>query len=150
YKIHTLLYVNDPANENYFDINFIQTGITTIANLNSRFQSGGGLICGSLDTDGAMFTVDNCNAKLGNFVWEDINANGIQNGGEPGIENVEVRLNGNAPDGEPIVQTTTTDGTGMYMFSNLPPGTYKVTFITPNNFINTYRDQGGNDALDSD
>ena len=31
-------------------------------------------------------------AALGNFVWEDLNANGIQDAGEPGIAGVEVTL----------------------------------------------------------
>jgi hypothetical protein len=57
---------------------------------------------------------------LGDYVWFDVNNNGIQNAGEPGIGNVTVNLyydlnNDNIPDGSPIA-TTTTDASGAYSF----------------------------------
>ncbi|MBK8705154.1 MAG: hypothetical protein IPN33_17365 [Saprospiraceae bacterium] len=39
---------------------------------------------------------------------------------------------------------------GAYLFDNLEPGTYKLTFGTPAGSSPTAADQGGNDALDSD
>ncbi|MBK7608862.1 MAG: hypothetical protein IPI18_17550 [Saprospiraceae bacterium] len=33
-------------------------------------------------------------AAIGNFVWHDLNANGIQDPGEPGISGVSVSLSG--------------------------------------------------------
>ncbi|MFK7972740.1 MAG: SdrD B-like domain-containing protein, partial [Bacteroidia bacterium] len=87
-------------------------------------------------------------ARLGNFVWEDKNANGIQEAGEPGIQGVTVRLlNGN---GSPTGSTTTTNANGIYNFTNLAPGTYRVEFVAPNGFIASPANQGGNDATDSD
>ncbi|MDX2135321.1 MAG: SdrD B-like domain-containing protein, partial [Saprospiraceae bacterium] len=90
-------------------------------------------------------------AKLGDTVWVDINANGIQDLGEPGLGNVNVILTGTDGTGNPVNLTTTTDATGMYMFGNLQPGDYKLTFETPTGgYQLTGSDQGGNDADDSD
>ena len=33
-------------------------------------------------------------AQIGNFVWNDLNGNGIQDAGEPGIPSVSVTLTG--------------------------------------------------------
>ncbi len=88
-------------------------------------------------------------ASLGDFVWHDLNADGIQNDNEPGIANAEVQLI-NPATGD-IIATTTTDADGLYNFDNLEPGDYKVKFITPNGFTeNSPADQGGDDAIDSD
>lgn len=76
-------------------------------------------------------------AKISDFVWEDLNGDGIQDGGEPGVDfvgegiNIEVTLLGGAAatdlDGNspPIV---TDLGGGNYEVDNLAPGTYEVTF----------------------
>jgi hypothetical protein len=90
-------------------------------------------------------------ASIGDFVWADLDADGIQDGGEPGIPNVTVTLTGTDGNGNPVNLTTTTDGNGAYLFPNLVPGTYKLTFTSPGApWIVTPQDQGGNDAADSD
>ena len=83
--------------------------------------------------------------SIGNFVWNDLNHNGIQDLGEPGIPGVTVTLTGCA-----ISMSTTTDLNGAYLFSNLPPCTYTVTFGTPSGYIATGSNLGANDAIDSD
>ena len=85
--------------------------------------------------------------SIGNFVWNDLNGNGIQNSDEPGLEGVLVTLKDNAGN---TVATATTNANGAYSFANLAPGTYSVTFTTPLNFVASPANQGGNDALDSD
>ncbi len=60
--------------------------------------------------------------SLGYLVWEDLNGNGIQEAGEPGIPGVMIRLAG--PNG--LVLTTTTDSNGFYNFTGLNAGTYAV------------------------
>jgi uncharacterized repeat protein (TIGR01451 family) len=93
-------------------------------------------------------------ASLGDFVFEDKNANGIQEAGELGISGVTVKLldgNGNAVldgNGNPI--TTTTDGNGGYSFTDLIPGSYSVMFVAPNGYMLSPSNQGNDDGLDSD
>ncbi len=89
-------------------------------------------------------------AEIGNYVWEDVNANGVQDNGEPFIPFAAVELTGTTGDGTLVSLNTTTDANGNYKFVNLIPGSYKLTFSTPNNFLNTFLDQGGDEALDSD
>src|SRR5207249_3954319 len=75
---------------------------------------------------------DDIPGAIGDFVWSDLNANGIQDAGEPGIAGVTVTLNG--PGG---TRTTTTDANGLYQFTNLSAGTYTVTVATPATYAPT-------------
>ncbi len=86
-------------------------------------------------------------ARLGDFVWEDLDADGIQDDGEPGIEGVEVLLK---KDGVLTGDSTFTDANGNYLFDGLMPGTYSVQFVAPDGFIASPENQGGDDAVDSD
>ena len=69
---------------------------------------------------------------LGDFLWHDLNANGIQDSGEPGLEGYEVSLFG-TPDCNPdsLLATDTTDSAGMYLFEGLPEAVYCVAFELP-------------------
>ncbi|NRR31166.1 carboxypeptidase regulatory-like domain-containing protein [Oxalobacteraceae bacterium] len=114
-----------------------------------KVRDAGGLVgCGAADTSATpnhlTFTVPL--AHLGDFVWNDSNANGVQDGGETGIAGVTVQLK---DAGGAVVATTTTDGTGAYHF-DVSGGTYSVTVQTPAGYAVSDKDQGGNDALDSD
>lgn len=88
------------------------------------------------------------NGSIGNFVWNDVNGNGIQDGGELGISGATVKLLDAACNA--VIATTTTDGSGNYLFPGLPAGTYGVEFVTPAGFIASPSNQGGNDGVDSD
>jgi len=94
-------------------------------------------------------------ATLGNYVWEDINGDGIQDTGESGIPSVTVNLHGAGPngsfgDGDDVSDTTTTNTNGVYQFTNLAPGKYYLEFVTPSGYAITLKDQGSDDAADSD
>lgn len=94
-------------------------------------------------------------ARLGDFVFEDLNANGIQDPGEQGISGVTVKLldaDGEAilnNDGNPVVSTT--DASGFYEFTGLIPGEYKVMFVQPAGFDGiSPANEGDDEANDSD
>jgi len=74
---------------------------------------------------------------IGDFVWHDLNANGIQESGEPGISNIELTLSGVHPDGTPLLLSTVTDQDGHYQFTNVFPGDYTITLNRPTDFIAT-------------
>ncbi|NJP06540.1 MAG: DUF11 domain-containing protein [Chloroflexaceae bacterium] len=93
-------------------------------------------------------------AGLGNYVWEDLDADGIQDRNESGIAGVTVHLYADenqdgTPDGAALLSTTTDDG-GYYAFTDLEPGSYIVEFVTPDGYVVSNADQGSNDATDSD
>jgi protocatechuate 3,4-dioxygenase beta subunit len=75
------------------------------------------------------------NGSIGDFVWNDINKNGIQEAGEPGIAGVTVRLL-NATTSA-VIATATTDLTGKYIFNDVPAGNYQVEFVTPATYTTT-------------
>ena len=88
-------------------------------------------------------------SRMGNFVWDDINADGIQQFSEPGIANVNVTLSGNMFNGTPVMLTQQTDASGYYLFDGLMAGNYKLTFEKPNGYYSTMQDIGADDK-DSD
>lgn len=85
-------------------------------------------------------------AALGDFVWNDLNADGQQDTNERGIQGIIVTLydlNGS------VVATTTTGANGYYGFSDLAPGAYTLHFALPEEYRFTNQDQS-NDSVDSD
>jgi hypothetical protein len=86
--------------------------------------------------------------SIGDFVWNDMNRNGIQDAGEPGIDVVTVKLF-SLPTPALLAQTATSPN-GFYLFSGLLPGDYLVEFTLPAGYSFTLADQGGDDARDSD
>ena len=92
---------------------------------------------------------------LGNFIWEDKNANGIQDAGEKGIAGAQVELldaNGDpAKDGygDPVAPQTT-GSNGQYKFCKLAAGKYIVRVTPPSGYEISPKDQGGDNNKDSD
>ena len=86
-------------------------------------------------------------AAIGNYVWQDLDSDGLQDAGEPGVENVTVNL---YDSNNVLTDTMTTDANGLYQFIDLTPGDYHVEFILPAGFDFTTQDQPANDAVDSD
>lgn len=64
-------------------------------------------------------------------VYGDHDANGTFSVDDEGLEGLTVSLNGTDGRGQPVSRTTTTFLTGIYIFSNLSPGTYTVTATAP-------------------
>ena len=85
-------------------------------------------------------------ASLGNYVFEDMNYNGLQDASETGVEGVDVKLLDAS--GTEIAMTTT-DANGFYSFVDLAPGTYSIQVMPPFLYDFTLQDSG-DDTLDSD
>ncbi|MDX9708223.1 MAG: SdrD B-like domain-containing protein [Trichloromonas sp.] len=96
------------------------------------------------DDDSACVTCL-CTGSIGDFVWNDLDRDGIQDANESGIGGVTVTL---LMGGE-TVATTTTDADGAYLFSGLCAGDYTVTVATPDGYMPSPSLQGGDAALDS-
>jgi uncharacterized repeat protein (TIGR01451 family) len=98
-----------------------------------------------LDLDAGLYQP----ALLGDCVWNDMNRDGLYDPnmevGHPGVtvtlfDEFNVQL-----------ATTTTNATGKYHFGDLAPGSYYVVFSNlPQGYVFSPKDQGNNEALDSD
>jgi hypothetical protein len=84
---------------------------------------------------------------VGDFVWSDDNANGIQDPGEGGIPQITVTLYDAA--GMPVA-VTTTDANGYYLFDSLAPADYFIVFTVPADAQVSPMFAGPDRGLDSD
>src|SRR5947209_18345069 len=102
-----------------------------------------------------------CSGKIGDFVWNDVNGNGIQDPNELGLNGVTVNLKDSTGK---LIQTAVTGsgptgpGNGYYQFQNVCPGTYTVQVDEATlpkgsdgkiHFEATNPVQGNNPAVDS-
>jgi len=90
-------------------------------------------------------------ASVGNYVFIDNDANGLQNVGDQGINGITVNL---LNDQNMVVASTVTDfdgngNAGFYLFYNLSAGDYIVEFEVPDGVTFTTQD-AGDDTHDSD
>ena len=110
-----------------------KTGVYTLSSGENELTVDAGLVKG---------------ASLGDFVWDDLNGNGQQDTGEPGVANVTVTLynSANVQVGSP----QTTNASGGYLFSGLEPGDYSVVFSNPPAGYSLTAQNQGADATDSD
>jgi len=70
---------------------------------------------------------------IGGLKFEDFNANGVRDPGEPGLAGVTIRL---TPSAGPA-PTVVTDAAGNFIFTNVTPGTYVLSEIVPAGFTQT-------------
>lgn len=74
-------------------------------------------------------------SSVGDTVWLDLNGDGTQGAGEPGLPAFTTTLLWFGPDGvlggDDVTFTTTTDATGHYAFGGLPAGEYTVSVAPP-------------------
>ena len=104
-------------------------------------------------------------ATIGNRVWNDANANGLQDAGESGRSGVRVELytafrgsvgegggslgNGGIVPGD-LVATQLTDANGNYSFDSVIPGEYLLKFVAPDGTVLSTSNVGVDDGADSD
>jgi predicted outer membrane repeat protein len=106
-----------------------------------------------IDGDGDSVAISDIGAyEFGTAIegtkFDDLNANGVRDAGEPGLANVTIYLdqNGNfeLDAGEPSVLTmpddpqTVGDQTGQYRIEHLPAATYRVSEVIPDGFIQSH------------
>jgi len=118
---------------------FLANGVSecrTLADGQSRRGVDGGLIPGSTGS-----------GTVGNFVWNDLDGNGLQDGGEPGLAGVGLELQ--LCDGT-VVATTVSTGSGSYLFENLPVNDYQVRMTAPTGFEITMQGTGADYIIDND
>jgi len=90
-------------------------------------------------------------SAIGDRAWYDADADGVQDAEETlGIKNLPVALLDAASNS--VLATTTTDGSGNYVFAGLEAGSYVVRFDASGeaSLAASPTNAGGNDAADSD
>ena len=140
----TFTLLEPPNNTNTLTTNTVWT-------TNSYFQGG----VRANDATSSVVVTQFPAATVGDYVWRDLNGDGIQNETNTGIANVAVSITppaaidlGNGA-GQPI--TNWTDATGYYLFESIPAtGVYTVRVVTAtlpaSAWTNTYDETG---TLDS-
>jgi hypothetical protein len=88
--------------------------------------------------------------NLGNFVWDDLDFDGQQDAGEPGLEGITVQLWNNAK--TLLLDQTVTSASGIYTLVAPVPGNYRIRALLEGEYDNfSPKDQaGGDDTEDSD
>jgi hypothetical protein len=91
--------------------------------------------------------------QIGDSVWLDLNADGVIDGGEPGIPGQTIELLWSGPDAtlgsaDDQLYAAATDTVGVYVFANLPPGNYDVvvTGSITGAALNTKDEDGDGDS----
>ncbi|MBB63770.1 MAG: hypothetical protein CMO81_01770 [Waddliaceae bacterium] len=115
----------------------VLTGRSALYSLNS----------GSLleDISAGLFETSAISGRM----WDDVNANGIQDPSEVGgVDGAIVQL---LDASNSVIASTISSGGGLYSFNNLAPGQYRVQYeqVDPNKSF-TYKDVGPDDNIDSD
>ncbi|HSQ28190.1 MAG TPA: SdrD B-like domain-containing protein, partial [Anaerolineales bacterium] len=88
--------------------------------------------------------------NIGNFVWDDLDQDGRQDVGEPGLAGVIVQLWNSSK--TQLIDSTTTNGTGNYFVVAPTPGSYRLRVVLPaiNDAFSPKDLASGDDTLDSD
>ena len=133
-----------------FGMNFTLQGVGSNAT-DSNVDAAGETAVISVTAGGIDNNIDAglyADAKIGDRAWEDVDQDGLQDPGEPGIANIAViLLDGN---GSNTGIGTLTDGTGFYQLC-VPPGTYRLQFTASatTGFIHSPALVGANGNIDS-
>ena len=71
---------------------------------------------------------------IGGVKFEDLNANGARDPGEPGLSGVTILL---TPAGGGTARTAVTDASGNFLFTDVAPGSYTLNEVVPAGFTQT-------------
>ena len=148
YCIHSLVYDPRPASPNYINVEVIIRVSLLVDDLQGLIVQNDR--CASLDATGKCIEIGAC-GSLGDYVWYDANANGIQDGGEAGMNNIEITLldtSGNPID--TMVTSNVNGKDGHYKFKDLSPGTYYLSADLPWGMDFSDFQVGSNEEIDND
>src|SRR5262245_50056964 len=73
-------------------------------------------------------------SQISGMVYYDQNKDGLPQDSEMRFAGVTVTLTGQDADGNPITKSAITDGGGIYIFTELPVGTYSIEAETPDGY----------------
>ncbi len=88
--------------------------------------------------------------NFGNFVWDDLDQDGRQDAGEPGLAGITVQLWNSAK--TQMLDQTSTNGSGNYTVTSPGPGNYRVRVVLPtiNDQFSPKDNAAAGDTADSD
>jgi len=120
------------------------------------FEYWGGCISGSANptvitvtqsrTVTAHFTSVPTEAAIGGFVWDDADADGIQDYDESGLQDESIFL---LLDSGILIDSTTT-ARGDFLFTDLDPGEYRIFLPPQRNMVFSPKQHGDDERVDSD
>jgi hypothetical protein len=88
--------------------------------------------------------------NVGNFVWDDVDGDGNQDAGEPGMSGITVQLWNSAKND--LIDSAITSATGIYSVTAPLPGDYRIRVLlpSPSDQFSPKNMAGGDDLKDSD
>jgi hypothetical protein len=87
--------------------------------------------------------------NIGNFVWDDLDQDGIQDAGEPGLAGITVQLWNTTK--SQLLDSAVTSATGIYTVTAPTPGNYRLRVVLPSAADSfSPKDSGADDTKDSD
>jgi hypothetical protein len=90
-------------------------------------------------------------ARIWGRAWDDVNADGVRQAGEPGRQAPFTLFGQSDADGGPFSLTVQADADGRYEMWDLPSGTYQISTTSPSGMVATqYRAAGAQWYTDSD
>ncbi|RIL05260.1 MAG: hypothetical protein DCC71_11055 [Proteobacteria bacterium] len=106
-----------------------------------------GVCCGTTAIDAGLVQPVSP-VQVGNRVWLDADADGIQDAGEAGVAGVVVELWDAARTQR--LDTDVTDANGVYAVTGAVPGGFRLRVVAPGGHQYAPADAGGDDTVDSD
>lgn len=113
--------------------------------------AGGNPVSVTWVTAAFAIEAESCTGRIGDFVWNDVNGNGLQDPDEAGLEGVHVMLMDGS--GSVALDSTATNADGYYYFEGVCPGRYQVVVdetTIPPEFVSSPCNVGDDDTIDSD
>jgi hypothetical protein len=102
-------------------------------------------------TDNGWFCPPEPTYDLGDVVWYDTDQDGIQDGGEPGVQGITVQFHDDPTCSTTFTYSRTTSLDGGYLFTDVTTSTVCLQFLDiPAGWQISLQDQGSGETVDSD